>query len=73
MERKTGWFDTPGNVKLFLRLFFAGLGLLLIVDFFVPKHGAFPWEETPCFFAAYGYVFILFETLQAAVIPSMSS
>jgi len=68
MERKTGWFDKPENFKLFLRLFFAGLGLLLIVDFFLPKHGAFPWEETPCFFAAYGYISFVILVLAARVL-----
>ena len=68
MERKTGWFDKPRNFKLFLHLFFAGLGLLLIVDFFVPKHGAFPWEETPGFFAAYGYISFVILVLAARIL-----
>ena len=68
MERKTGWFDKPGNFKLFLRLFFLSLGVLLIVDFFIPKHAAFPWEETPCFFAAYGYVSCVLLVLVARVL-----
>jgi hypothetical protein len=68
MERKIGWFDKPGNFKLFLRLFFLSLALLLIVDFFIPKHAAFPWEETPCFFAAYGYISCVLLVLVARVL-----
>ena len=68
MERKEGWFDKPGNFKLFLRLFFVSLAVLLIVDFFVPKHAAFPWEETPCFFAAYGYISCVLLVLVARVL-----
>jgi hypothetical protein len=51
-----GWFDDPVHVRRFLRVFFVSLLVLLAVDPFVHKHGAFPWEETPGFFAAYGYV-----------------
>lgn len=68
MERKEGWFDKPGNFKRFLRLFFMSLGVLLVVDFFVPKHAAFPWEETPCFFAAYGYISCVLLVLVARVL-----
>ena len=37
MENKKGWFDDPGNVKLFLKIFFSSLVVLLIVDFFIHK------------------------------------
>ena len=55
-ERKSGWFDKPEHFRLFLRLFFAALAVLLIVDPFIHKHAEFGWEETPGFFAAYGYI-----------------
>ena len=56
MEEKKGWFDDPRHVKIFLRAFFASLAVLLIIDFFVGKHGYFHWEESPDFFAAYGFI-----------------
>jgi hypothetical protein len=32
------------------------LVVLLIVDFFIHKHGHFPWEVAPEFFAVYGFI-----------------
>jgi len=49
-------FDNPRNVKRLLAVFYACLIVLLIVDFFIHKHGDFPWEKAPDFFAVYGYV-----------------
>jgi hypothetical protein len=49
-------FDRPENVKRLLRGFYIFLVLLLIVDFFISKHGYFPLEEYPGFFAVYGFV-----------------
>jgi hypothetical protein len=68
MERKKGWFDKPKNFRLFMRLFFTALGLLLLVDFFVPKHAEFSWGETPCFFAAYGYISCVLLVLVAKIL-----
>ena len=65
---KTGWFDKPEHFRLFLRLFFAALGMLLIADLFIDKHAEFPWEETPCFFAAYGYISCVVLVLVAKVL-----
>ena len=49
-------FDRPRNVRRLLRCFYAALVLLLVVDPFVHKHAAFPWEAAPGFFAAYGFI-----------------
>ena len=49
-------FDKPENVKRLLRIFYASLVVLLIVDFFIHKHAEFPWEAAPDFFAVYGFV-----------------
>lgn len=68
MGQERGWFDKPKHFKLFMRLFFASLGLLLIADFFVHKHAEFPWEETPCFFAAYGYISCVVLVLAAKIL-----
>ena len=55
MKRELKLFEKSENVKRFLWFFYAFLVVLLIVDFFVHKHAAFPWEATPAFFAAYGF------------------
>ncbi|MCF8061934.1 MAG: hypothetical protein K9M82_05410 [Deltaproteobacteria bacterium] len=68
MKHRQGWFDRPENLRLFLRLFFAGLGVLLIADLFVHKHGEFYWENVPGFFAAYGYVSCVLLVLVAKVL-----
>jgi len=65
---RTGFFDHPGNVRWSLRVFFAVLGALLIVDFFVPRHPHFFWEEAPGFYAAYGFVSCLVLALAARVL-----
>jgi len=56
MEKELTLFDKKENVRKFLRVFFASLGLLLIVDFFITKHPHFPWEGAPEFYAVYGFV-----------------
>jgi hypothetical protein len=35
---------------------FLFLGILLIIDFLIPKHGHFSWETAPEFYAVYGFV-----------------
>ena len=56
MKKEVVIFDNPQNVKRLLWFFFAVLALLLGADFFITKHGHFPWEDQPQFFAAYGFV-----------------
>ena len=56
MKKELRIFDDPRNVKRLLAVFYASLVVLLIVDFFIHKHGDFPWEEATDFFAVYGYV-----------------
>ncbi|MFH1488068.1 MAG: hypothetical protein ABII06_04125 [Pseudomonadota bacterium] len=55
MGRELKIFDRPENVKRLLRGFYIFLVLLLVVDFFISKHGYFPLEEYPDFFAVYGF------------------
>ena len=56
MEKEKKYiFDNPRNVKRLLAVFFSFLGLLLIIDFFIPKHGYFEWENWPGFYAAFGF------------------
>ena len=56
MGKELKIFDRPENVKRLLRGFYIFLVLLLIVDFFIHKHGYFPVEGYPDFFAVYGFV-----------------
>ena len=56
MKRELKIFDNPQTVKRFLLFFYVALLVLLLADFFVHKHGDFPWEGAPWFFAVYGFV-----------------
>ncbi len=49
-------FDNPRNVKILLMLLFGGCLALVIINFFVHKHGHYSWEEWSGFYAAYGFV-----------------
>ena len=55
-REKAHFFDKPENVKKFIKGFFFICIVLLIADFFIPKHGDFYWENIPQFYAAYGLV-----------------
>jgi hypothetical protein len=56
MMDKKHLFDDPRNVKRLLKIFFAILVVLLVLDFFIHKHAYFPWEDWPEFYAMYGFV-----------------
>lgn len=56
MKKEIDFFDRPKNVKRFLGLFYLSLLLLVVVDFFIPKHPDFPWERFPSFYATYGFI-----------------
>ncbi len=56
MKEKQHIFDKPQNVKRLLKIFYSVLVALLIIDFFIPKHGDFQWENFPEFYAVYGFV-----------------
>jgi len=53
---KPGFLDSPRTQSKIRGGFYAFLGILIAVDLFVPKHGHFPWEEAPGFYAAYGFI-----------------
>ena len=53
MKKELKIFDKPENVKKLLTTFYTSLVVLLIVDFFTHKHGDFPWEGIPDFFAVW--------------------
>lgn len=55
-DSQTHMFDNPKNVKRALVVFFSSVVLLFVLDFFVHKHGHFPWENWPVFYAVFGFV-----------------
>lgn len=67
MEKKH-FFDKPQNLKRFLWVFYASLILLVVVDFFVPKHPYFPYENFPSFYATFGFVACVILVLAAKYI-----
>lgn len=55
MEKKY-FFDKPQNVRRFLMFFYVSLILLVVIDFFIPKHPYFAWEQYPSFYGTFGLV-----------------
>ena len=54
---KKYFFDKPKNVKRFMCGFYISVILLVVIDFFIPKHHTyFPWEHYPSFYGTYGLV-----------------
>jgi hypothetical protein len=56
MKKELKIFDKHKNVQRLLYIFYSSLLVLLIIDFFIHKHGEFPWEAAPDFYAVYGFV-----------------
>ncbi len=55
-NKEITWLDSAKNRAKVRLYFYISLCVLLIVDFFIPKHGHFPWETVPEFFAVYGFI-----------------
>jgi hypothetical protein len=55
-KKELTFLDSPKNRKKVRLYFYISLSILLILDFFVPKHGHFPWESAPQFYAVYGFI-----------------
>ena len=55
-DDKVHFFDKPGNINRFLRVFYAICAILLVMDFVVHRHTIFKWEELPGFYAIFGFV-----------------
>mgnify|MGYP005808307287 CR=1 FL=1 len=49
------FLDSPQNRRLVRKYFYISLVFLLAIDWLIPKHGHFAWEEAPFFFAVYGF------------------
>lgn len=68
MEKKSGWFDKKSNLILFLRIFYASLVVLLVLDLFIDKHVVFGFDGAPSFSAAYGFISCVLLVLFAKVL-----
>ena len=55
MKKELTVFDKPKNVRRLLGVFYGSLVLLLLAEFLIHKHAAFPWEKSFAFFAVYGF------------------
>ena len=56
MKKELKIFDRRKNVQRLLYIFYGSLVVLLLIDFFIHKHGDFTWETAPEFYAVYGFV-----------------
>ena len=55
-EKELTFLDSAENRAKVRKYFYIFLGILLIIDFLIPKHGHFSWESAPEFYAVYGFV-----------------
>jgi len=55
-NKEITFLDSAENRIKVRKYFYIFLCVLLIIDFFIPKHGYFPWETAPEFFAVYGFI-----------------
>jgi len=55
-RREITIFDSRQNRARVRKYFYICLLILLIIDYFIPKHGHFPWEEVYAFYAVYGFI-----------------
>ena len=50
------WIDDPKNVDKIVYALYAVCALLVVIDFWVPKHGPFAIEHWFGFYAFYGFI-----------------
>ena len=55
-DDKAYFFDKPGNVSRFLRVFYVICAILFVMDFVVHRHTIYELEELPGFYAIFGFV-----------------
>ena len=55
-DEKQHIFDKPENVNRLLRGFYAVCVVLLVLDFVLHRHITHSWENTPAFYAIFGFV-----------------
>ncbi len=50
-------FDNPKNVRILKIASYVCLGIVVVVDFFVPReHVHYPWDHIPGFYALFGFI-----------------
>jgi hypothetical protein len=49
-------FEKPETIKRLVAGLYVLVVLLLVLEVFVPKHQAFPWERYPFFYGVYGFI-----------------
>ena len=54
--REITLLDSVKNRARVRKWFYISLLILMVVEFFIPKQGHFPWEEAYGFYAAYGFM-----------------
>ncbi len=55
-KKELSFLDSRKNKLKVQKYFYICLLLLLVVDFIIVKHGHFPWEKAPGFYAVYGFM-----------------
>ena len=55
-NEKKYFFDKPGNVSRFLRVFYVICALLFLMDFVIHRHTIIKLEELHGFYAIFGFV-----------------
>ena len=55
-EERRRWLDEPRNVDRIFHALCAACAGLLLADFLVHRHAAFPWEGWFGFYGIYGFV-----------------
>ena len=55
-QKELTFLDSAKNRWRVQKYFYISLLVLLLVDFFIHKHGHFSWENAPCFYAVYGFM-----------------
>ena len=55
-RKELSFLDSTKNKARVRNYFYISLLILLAIDLIVHKHGHFPWEEVPEFFAVYGFI-----------------
>lgn len=55
-KSKTYWLDNPRNVDRLVHAFYAICAVLIAIDVFVPKHGAFAVEHVFGFYGWFGFI-----------------
>jgi len=63
--KERDFFDKKNNLKKLWRFFLVCLGALVLIDFFIERHGDRFWEKIPAFYALYGFVACTFIVLFA--------